>query len=501
MKPGDTYYGELTTRNATTSAATDADALPTIVVSRNGADDPAVVATVTHVDTGRYEFQFVIPTSYAYGDTLVVTAEATVAGVADKGALDRFVLSAEGAVSIISAAALGGPSAASSTVRTYSDLIDHLSDIVNAAANEASNERRIRRAIQTAYRMFSDARDWNYLTKTFRVDLVASQTVGTISFSRASNQVTLSGSTWPSWAADGTLRVGNIDAYVSTRNSDTVLTLDPDLTFIADLPAGTTYTFYQAAYPLPDDFRKIFDPVSEKRLWMANYISPETYNMLKRFSLTQGPPTAYTIMGDRLRTGGHSLFVFPAPTLDESYDMVYLRVARPMIKSGKAVAESKGTLSGTAGQTTVTGVGTTWDASMVGSLLRISPNTTLPDGIDGLNPFSEQIYITSASATSLTLAAPLANSYAGVAFAVSDPVDMPAKMFPALLRCCEWQLFILLERGNIAEAQQRYYQGARLAFEADNVTGSTEYAEQGNHGPPRGMAYMPVVYPDGTSYP
>lgn len=73
--------------NSATGAATNADALPTAVLVRNGAVDGAVTVTITNLSAGAYLASFAVPSGYSAGDELVVLVSATIATIAAK----RFV--------------------------------------------------------------------------------------------------------------------------------------------------------------------------------------------------------------------------------------------------------------------------------------------------------------------------------------------------------------------------------------------------------------------------
>jgi hypothetical protein len=91
-KPGDAYIKLFTTASPSTGGASNADALPTASLNRNGSDDSGVTLVVTNLDTGRYKISGVIPSSYAAGDVLNVTVTATVANVTGKAVIDTVVL-------------------------------------------------------------------------------------------------------------------------------------------------------------------------------------------------------------------------------------------------------------------------------------------------------------------------------------------------------------------------------------------------------------------------
>lgn len=123
--------------------------------------------------------------------------------------------------------------------------------------NNAAEQDRISRIINSGLRQFyspspADSgipHQWSFLRPVGSVTLVAAYSTGTVTI--VAGVVTLSGGTWPSDAADRRLLVAGIDYEVSTRDSDTQLTLS-DTTAAA--AAGTTYNLHQDDYPLPDDF-------------------------------------------------------------------------------------------------------------------------------------------------------------------------------------------------------------------------------------------------------
>lgn len=78
--PGDDFVEVIVTSNAA-GQAIDATWLPTVVLMRNGTDDPGVTVTVTNIDTGRYKATGTIPATYLAGDVLHLSGTANVDGV------------------------------------------------------------------------------------------------------------------------------------------------------------------------------------------------------------------------------------------------------------------------------------------------------------------------------------------------------------------------------------------------------------------------------------
>src|SRR5947209_5704095 len=91
--PGDIIHLSFTTQN-TSGAASDADALPTVSLRRNGTTDSSVTVSVAHNGAGDYTATATLPLTYSGGDNLDLLVSATIGGVAAKeilcmGPLDR----------------------------------------------------------------------------------------------------------------------------------------------------------------------------------------------------------------------------------------------------------------------------------------------------------------------------------------------------------------------------------------------------------------------------
>ena len=92
--------------------------------------------------------------------------------------------------------------------------------------------------------------EWSFLTpRKGELTIYPAYDTGTVSIT--SGVVTLTGGTFPTWAADGEFWCNGVKYEVTTRDSDVQLTLD-DLT--ASEYAGTTYLLTRLYYDLPGDF-------------------------------------------------------------------------------------------------------------------------------------------------------------------------------------------------------------------------------------------------------
>lgn len=89
-QPGDPYTCEFVTLDSITKVRADADVLPTVLASRDGADDPSFVLTVTRTGVGNYVASGSIPTTYATGDHVSIVAKVRSHTVTGSEVIDRF---------------------------------------------------------------------------------------------------------------------------------------------------------------------------------------------------------------------------------------------------------------------------------------------------------------------------------------------------------------------------------------------------------------------------
>lgn len=117
------------------------------------------------------------------------------------------------------------------------------------------------------YRVYT-AHAWSFLRPVADVTTTAPYATGTITVT--AGVVTLTGGTFPTWAADGVLKVSNQYYSVASRDSDTQLTLDATSASVA------TAASYQLARPeIPLD--AAFDAVANDSD-LTYYPSPDTWH-------------------------------------------------------------------------------------------------------------------------------------------------------------------------------------------------------------------------------
>lgn len=384
--------------------------------------------------------------------------------------------------------------------KTYRDLIDTLVYHLGGASDE-KNQVQIRTAIRNAYRDITNGRTWSYYWNHGRLEFVVPYNTGSIAYTNSTRTVTLTGGTFPSTTNKYCgIMVNRVISRIQSMPSGTSLILDPVQNFQQDLAAGSAYTLFQDIYPLPSDFKAMCSPRGESNWWISNYISPEDWMFAERAfggTTNSGMPTAYTVAGDPVALNGHAIYVWPWPGVAKTYDFMYQRYPRALLRTGYADVDTAGTVTATSGTNALTGSGTSWNSGQVGSAIRLGTSTNkVPTGIEGLTPYQEQFTIlTVNSPTSITIDGTLAYNYSGVRHCISDPVDMPDKMLTALIRRVELEIAQLKDRGSIQAAQDRYNLALRLAGESDSVMISPTFMDDNQNVQRPPLRYHPYTQP------
>lgn len=380
---------------------------------------------------------------------------------------------------------------------TFQDSIDHLVDYLGGTPTDAV-QRDARRAILEAYRDLTNAFRWSYLLRQGRIVTSMPVTDGTIAYDAATRRLTLTPAAaspvqaWPDWSVGGYVRVGWVAAKCVRRASDTVLVLDDQVGFAADLPALTPFKFYRDSYLLPIDFVAADQALHEQNFGGMSYVHPREWLFEERFVFAEGTPQCYTVTGDVLYPGRLLLRITPLPSEMKTIDFLYHRRPRPLTAS----LVNAGTVSVASAGTTVTGVGSALTASLVGSVLRLSTDaTTAPTGVVGRNPAAFETRITSVtSPTSAEVADAAPAAFSGVAFTVSDPVDVEeGGMLNAFFRCCEMHLSMNRTLKDKPSAALQYQAALNEARAADSRSFAGRTVGDPGHFRQR-LRDMPIVF-------
>jgi len=358
---------------------------------------------------------------------------------------------------------------------TYSDILEELDYFARYEGVGADQTLR-RMCIQRAYRNIASAHDWSFLHANHRITVYAPDEFTTVSFDLTGGTyerqltATTDGETWPDWAEDACIRLGDpeIICDVEQKKSDTVLTLDAVMCPTADV-SSTTGTLFPRWYRLPNDFVSMDRPMDEDDWHLGVETDKGTIERLIRYETRTGNIERYAVGAPQDLYGAMGLYLWPPTDEDETLDVPYRRRPRQLRYSGHEDEEVAGTITATVGSATITGTGTSFNSAMVGSLLRIGPSTDYaPSGLEGKYPYVEQRSIIAvASTTSLTLDAVVTNSASAVKYRIVDPIDLDIAVYDAFVACAKMHLATALRMKGARYAAADYDTTLRKAKEAD----------------------------------
>lgn len=353
---------------------------------------------------------------------------------------------------------------------TYFDLVESL--IVSSYGGPQDAEQRdIRTAVQRAYNEITTINEWSHYYQHGRIITQPQYQTGTVAFNASTNQLTLSGGTWPTWAELGSVSIGRAIAKVDTRVSNTVLKLDSTLTFAGTLAAGQAYVLYQTDYPLPADFRNMDEPSNEFNWWSGLYLKPDEAMKLERVGNRSGRPWHWTVLKNP-NGSGYILKLVGYPTSQETLDFTYRRYPRQIKYSGHepSMRFSSITANDVLERTSNT-FSQAFSASMVGSVIRIGTTTDFPGPIESLTPYVSEALIeqvTTLVDANDTAIVNAPDTVSGQKAIVTDPADVARHMEVALHSCAAYWLDRI--RGGKAEQSFSTYQrDLRLALEQDQL--------------------------------
>jgi len=348
---------------------------------------------------------------------------------------------------------------------TYADAIEELIRFADARTENCS-QQIVRGAIRTAYMEIPALCDWPTLTRPDRIHLRAPQTTGTVVYQHSGGayerQLTLTGTTWPSWCVDAVVRFDGLVSHVEAKKSDTVITLDVRINPGEDV-ASASYSLFPQWYILPEDFRSFTGPVREDTGYTLSPISLTEMLRLYRSQYSTGKPQFYAITEVPDLLGSLGLYLYPVKDESGTLDYIYSRRPRRLQHTGYDARDYAGTIAVTAGSATVTGTSTAFADTMLGSILRIgSDSSNRPTSLEGEYPFvEERSVIAVASATSLTLDNNVSTSRSGVKYTVSSPIDLGVSLHNLFMRSCEKHL------ARVKHFDDPYGHGYRAISEAE----------------------------------
>jgi hypothetical protein len=360
---------------------------------------------------------------------------------------------------------------------------------------EGASHADCNRAILDAYREMPGLHTWTYLLQVARLFRNAPYDTGTVEYDHTGGtyerQMTLTDGVWPTWAARGYIRLGTVISYVDQRISDTVITLDATYNPGADVAALTEYEIVQDSYQLPIDFTVGDRGLPENNWGEMQYCRPADWLALQRCSQSSGDTRTYTFMADPKAAGRLCFRIFPAPDTAETIDFIYRRKCRDI----NTWEQTTGRASVSAGQNLINlSDGGTFKNQHVGAVIRLSATAnSLPTAPEGLNPCAiERTILQLVSSTQAQVDDTVSDTYASVAYRISDPIDIePTAMYNALYAACIRHLCFARNRKELADATTNWRFMLDLAKEADMRDNAADSASLGVRWRQR-LANMPL---------
>ena len=358
---------------------------------------------------------------------------------------------------------------ATTPIFTYTDVLQSMLDWCNVPTTDAVTLRKIKRAIQSAYREFFESRTWAVMMDRSRIVTQPVYNTGTIAYTNSTRTITLTGGTFPSWANLGRIVFGSpaLEYQVVANPSSTTLTLSVNVNPGADVAAGTAYQLWQDTYPLPVNCQSLGTLKDAQRNVVLQYMEPNDWVALRPYNTYPTIPRFYTVTSDPSYLGALCIRLLPPPDIQYNLDFEYKRMPRQF----SVAQNTTGTITSVG--TAVTGVGTTFSTNpnMVGCMIRSARTSKPPTGLEGTNPYVEQRVVTSVgSATGLTIDQAFSTDISSpAAFEISDPIEMESNaMYTAFLRRCEADLGPVMRRDDVANLKAIAHEAWIQACESDS---------------------------------
>lgn len=326
--------------------------------------------------------------------------------------------------------------------------------------------------------------DWPWYLGQHSLRINAPYETGTIAYTASTRRVTLTGGTWPEWAIYGTFVASDQYAKVTKVVSSTVLEIEDGTPLDANIASGTAYKLYRSEYPLPEGIRKISYLTNDDNInHVVKYVMPTEFST-RRPGTYGGKPIVFTIQKDRRQGKGHNIVLFPPPSADNTLRFSYVRAPHAI----SIWDYSTGTVSVSDADSTITGVGTTFDERHEGCLFRLGRDgANIPTSNFGLYPALQENMIDSYSSTTILDGEDLfENTVSGRKFIISSLIDVDDITMYTLL---EKECYIKLgeKRNKTAEQMQSllvaHRNALRNAIAKAKPTQQITYAGQGINRP------------------
>lgn len=177
---------------------------------------------------------------------------------------------------------------------------------------------QIEESVNAALRMVSrDLNDHPWWQTDGTVVLRDDYTTGTIAVADESTTVELTDGTWPSWAASGEIYIEGTWYFITSRDSDTQITLSD--AYLGDAVTAGTYQLAQVAYAWPDDLQSVGQTVFYESTWPYG-AEPSDYEQIQRHKHLRQINPCHT-----WASHNNKLVIWPVPEKDLVARFLYRR--------------------------------------------------------------------------------------------------------------------------------------------------------------------------------
>lgn len=347
---------------------------------------------------------------------------------------------------------------------TYQDLVDHLITASFGGPQDAE-QKDIRSAVQRAVQEVAYIRDWRWYHTHGRI-IFNDTWEGNVTYALSSGTFTRSsGDSFPSWAGSGRMRVDEVVSRIASMTNSNTLVADSTIRHPEDIVSPVPATLYRSYYPLPDDFRNLDSPIDQNFWTHFVFVEPDLAMKMELSRDRQGPPHAWTVRRDP-QTNKWAIQVIGYPVEVETLDFTYRRAPTTPRLSGYEATSRQGTVSFSG--TSISGTGTAFSSSMVGSVIRLGTASDYPEPNSSMTPYVHESRITAVSGSSLTMELPYTGGSGAVKYVITDPVDCSPGMENCMYSAAEYWL-ARIRKNKADDAFALYQRDLRLAFESDQV--------------------------------
>ncbi len=188
--------------------------------------------------------------------------------------------------------------------------------------NGAMADQQVKESVNDALHQVCSMKDWPWLYTTGRVNFNGSIQTGTVTTTVGSPIVTLTGGTFPLWAAAGEIYIAGQWNEILTYDSTTQITLVNNWEGVT-AGAGQSYIIMQWQYDLPTDCRTIVNIINQNGwLWGPVPVSRWRIDLARQSQMyAAGSPSGsyiYAVEKDRV-------VVWPPPQVDLMVNILYMK--------------------------------------------------------------------------------------------------------------------------------------------------------------------------------